>query len=146
MSVRNESSRSPALAAVLGTLALLLIGTGGYFEWLRPSLLPEDLRYLRLAENTVPIPLAQWLHLVFATLGGFILGFGILLAGVSGVAWSGRLRPLWWCIAIASPVAVGRFFYSNLVLGSYFLWFVSILALIAAAAMTLSIIRLRRGE
>ena len=62
---------------VLAFAGLLLIGMGLYFMFLRPPLLPEDLRYMRtsLAEIEASLPgLLVWLRRVFWVMGGAVKG------------------------------------------------------------------------
>ena len=58
------------------------IGLGLYFLLARPALLPEDIRYINsdaaLLLATVP-KLAAWLDKVFAVMGGFMAGAGVLI-------------------------------------------------------------------
>ncbi len=63
-----------------------LIGLGGYFMFLRPPLLPEDLRYLGSSATEVEMlspHLASWLRNVFTVMGGFMAGCGVLMVFVS---------------------------------------------------------------
>lgn len=65
---------SSMLLAVSG---ILLVGVGSYFLFLRPPLLPEDIRYMRLTPaelQTIGPRLGSWLTRVFWVMGGYIDG------------------------------------------------------------------------
>ena len=120
------------------------MGTAVFFLVLRPALLPEDIRHTGIVPGTLPPAFLEWLGTVFRTWGGFIAGFGVLLLGIGGFLLSGRARCLYWATAIGAVVAFGRFLFSNILLDSDFLWFIS--ALFALAAATAISLLLRRGR
>lgn len=127
---------------LLLALGLLTLVTAVFFLALRPAFLPEDIRYTGIDPATLPPAFLEWLGIVFRTWGGFIAGFGVLLLGIGSFLLSGRARWLYWATAIGAVVAFGRFLFSNIVLGSDFLWFISVLfALAAATAISLLLTR-----
>jgi hypothetical protein len=71
------------------------IGLGLYFIFLRPALLPEDVRYmesdLQALQAAVP-RLAEWLGKVFTVMGGFMAGAGALVAFLGWTVMPARLR------------------------------------------------------
>ena len=137
--------RRDALSGILLlVLGLLTMGTAVFFLVLRPALLPEDIRHTGIDPGTLPPAFLEWLGTVFRTWGGFIAGFGVLLLGIGGFLLSGRARCLYWATAIGAVVAFGRFVFSNILLDSDFLWFIS--ALFALAAATAISLLLRRGR
>ena len=137
--------RRDALSGILLlVLGLLTMGTAVFFLVLRPALLPEDIRHTGIDPGTLPPAFLEWLGTVFRTWGGFIAGFGVLLLGIGGYLLSGRARCLYWATAIGAVVAFGRFLFSNILLDSDFLWFIS--ALFALAAATAISLLLRRGR
>jgi len=72
----------PYSSRVLGLCGLIQVGMGLYFVFLRPSLLPEDTRYIgmSLEEIQVAVPgLLDWLEKVFWVMGGYILATGLLI-------------------------------------------------------------------
>ena len=104
---------------------LWLIGLGLYFMFLRPSLLPEDLRYLGAspAEIQSATPgLARWLHRVFTVAGGFMAGAGVLTIAVARNA--PHVGDKWTTIALALAglFTVGTMSLTNLQLDSDFKW------------------------
>jgi hypothetical protein len=86
-----------------------------------------------------------WLGIVFRTWGGFMAGFGILLGAVGWNLLSAHEGLLRWGAAIAILVAFGRFLFSNLMLHSDHLAFISAMFVIAAVAAGCLITRGRRG-
>ena len=137
--------RRDALSGILLlVLGLLTMGTAVFFLVLRPALLPEDIRHTGIDPGTLPPAFLEWLGTVFRTWGGFMAGFGVLLLGIGGFLLSGRARCLYWATAIGAVVAFGRFLFSNILLDSDFLWFIS--ALFALAAATAISLLLRRGR
>lgn len=67
---------------------------GLYFIFLRPSILPEGLRYigstLENVNQNVP-GLSQWLHKVFWVMGGYIFTTGSLIVFISITSFRKRL-------------------------------------------------------
>ena len=65
----------PYSSAVLAFCGVALIGVGSYFIFLRPALLPEDVRFigapLPQLQATAP-NLLQWLNRIFWVMGGYI--------------------------------------------------------------------------
>ncbi|MES1174965.1 MAG: hypothetical protein ABUL62_11630 [Myxococcales bacterium] len=126
-------------------LSLFTIAVGAYMAFLRPPLLPEDVRALGVDPAALPPSLMRWLSLVFATWGAFITALGVVLFGVASALWHGRPRVLRWSSALAIVIAFGRFFWSNLVLRSDFLWFIALLFLLALFASVALIVEDRNA-
>jgi hypothetical protein len=128
-------------------LGILTLGTGAYFLFFRPALLPEDIRFTGADARLLDPRMAAWLRIVFRTWGGFMAGFGILLAAVGGNLFSARQGALRWGAAAAVLVAFGRFLVSNLQLRSDYLPFIGGMFTIAGAAAGLLIFsRNRAGD
>lgn len=125
---------TPRLAArLLVAVGLLTVGAGLYLMVLRPPLLPEDVRFAGLDSSAVPVGLLRWLEIVFRTFGGFVLGFGVSLAGYGAFLATGRLVWLRYGVALALVVSFGQFLVSNWMLRSDFLWPIAVLFLLALA-------------
>ncbi len=72
----------PYSSTALLLAGLILAGIGLYFIFLRPSLLPEDLRYIGSTLESVKqnMPgLSSWLKKVFWVMGGYIFATGLLI-------------------------------------------------------------------
>ena len=126
---------------------LWLIGLGLYFMFLRPRLLPEDLRYMgtSLGEIRAATPgLERWLHRVFTVMGGFMTGAGmftILVAmnlSAAGDKWT------WTVLALAGLFTVGTMSLTNFLLNSNFKWLLLIPSLLWIIGLVLPIV-FRRG-
>ena len=76
----------------------------------------------------------DWLTIVFHTWGGFIAGYGVMLTGTGLFMLSGRKGWLVSATVLGLVVVFGRFLYSNIILGSDFLWIVGALFALALAA------------
>src|SRR5215218_6680203 len=115
------------VARLLVAVGLLTGGTGLYLMVLRPPLLPEDVRFAGLDPSAVPPGLLRWLEIVFRTWGGFVLGFGITLAGCGAFLATGR--PVWlrYGVALALVASFGGFLVSDWMLRSDFLWAIAVL-------------------
>jgi len=71
----------------IGGVLLLLLGTmtlatGAYFLFLRPPLLPGEVRFTGVDPRLLDSRMIAWLGIVFRTWGGFMAGFGLLLGAV----------------------------------------------------------------
>jgi len=77
----DRSSWSPS-SIVLVIAGVTLIGTGIYFLFLRPPLLPEDIRYMALPPAHLDVlrpRLELWLTHVFQVMGGYVFATGVLM-------------------------------------------------------------------
>lgn len=104
---------------------MIVAGIGLYFILFRPSLLPEDIRYMKLsaAELTAIGPrLGAWLSHVFRVLGGYALATGVLAVALATTAFRQR-HP----IAVAGAVfggaaSIGLMTMVNFAIASEFKW------------------------
>ncbi|MBA5846878.1 MULTISPECIES: hypothetical protein [Gordonia] len=144
----QERLRKDLLGGALTTaLGVFTLGIGVYFLFLRPFLLPEDIRHTGIDAATLPVAFVDWLGIVFSTWGGFIAGFGIVLLGIGATLLSRRTLWLYLGTAAGVLVAFGRFVISNILIGSDFLWFIAtmfVLALVLATVLVLNVIRRHR--
>ena len=110
-----------------------LIGLGLYFMFLRPPLLPEDLRYIGTSPGEIQsaMPgLGGWLHRVFTVMGGFMTGAGVLTISVATNAAAVRERWTWMALALAGLFTVGTMSLTNFQLNSDFKWLLLIPSLL----------------
>lgn len=122
-----------------------LVGLGGYFMFVRPPLLPEDLRYLGASalqiEARLP-QLAMWLRNVFTVMGGFIAGCGVLIIFVSVRAVPQSLRGSGFALGGAGLLTVATMSATNFALDSDFKW----LLLVPAVAWLLGLVSYAVGS
>ena len=110
-----------------------LIGLGLYFMFLRPPLLPEDLRYMRTSAGEIQsaIPgLQHWVHRVFTVMGGFMTGAGVLTILAATNAYAVRVKWTWIALALAGLFMVGTMSLTNFQLDSDFKWLLLIPSLL----------------
>ena len=116
-------------------LGVLTSGTGIYFMAFRPAMLPEDIRFAKLVPQEMPAEALQWLQIVFRTWGSFVFGFGILLTALACFVIKRQPAFLRWGVPVALLAPFGRFFASNVVLRSDYLWFVGTLFVLSAVTV-----------
>ena len=128
-----------------GSLAvgdLILMGMGIYFSFLRPSLLPEDARYMGATlgqiESAVP-GLAPWPARVFGVLGGFLFATGLLTFLVAATNFRAR-RPggAIAIVAIAGVTSIGWMAFTNFLINSDLKWLLLAFTLPWVVALVLS--------
>lgn len=110
-----------------------LIGLGLYFMFLRPPLLPEDLRYMGTSPGEIQsaMPgLEPWLHRVFTVMGGFMTGAGVLTILAVLKASAMRERWTWIFLGLAGLFTVGTMSLANFQLNSDFKWLLLIPSLL----------------
>ena len=115
------------------TCGIWLIGLGLYFMFLRPPLLPEDLRYLGTSAGEIQsaMPgLEGWLHRVFTVMGGFMTGAGVLTILGATNATAVREKWTWIALALAGLFTVGTMSLTNFQLNSDFKWLLLIPSLL----------------
>lgn len=118
-------------ALLLLVLGVLTLGSGAYFMFFRPAMLPEDVRLTGMDPQLFQPAMVDWLRIVFRTLGGFMVAFGIVTTSVAGYMITLRPVLLTWGMVFAVLVAFGRFLASNVAIHSDYLWFIGVLFTIA---------------
>ncbi len=140
------SMRERVARGLFTACGVWLIALASYFVFLRPPLLPEDLRYIGAGEGSIHAMLPgadRWLRRVFTVLGGFMGGTGLLtlLIATSRTGLQGRGRQL-IMLAVGS-VSVGTMSLTNLQLDSNFKW---LLLLPSIAWLTGAVLLLTSGD
>ena len=108
---------------VLALAGLLLVGTGLYFVFMRPELLPEDLRYMGTTMENVKLNtpgLLNWLQKVFLVMGGFIFTTGLLILFISVTSFKTRLPGTFTIAALSGISSIGLMTGVNYIIGSDF--------------------------
>jgi hypothetical protein len=81
----ERTERRGTAAWLIALSGVWCIGLGLYFIFVRPALLPEDVRYIAIEPLALQVAapnLADWLTKVFTVMGGFMAGTGVLVAYV----------------------------------------------------------------
>jgi hypothetical protein len=140
-----EWSASTLLLAISG---VMLIGVGCYFLFIRPALLPEDIRYMRLTPaelESIGPRLAVWLNHVFSVMGGYVTATGVLALTLAATAFRQRCT---WAVAgsiIAGLVSIGWMAVTNFMIGSDYKWLLLAFALTWAASIAAFVVEARRA-
>jgi hypothetical protein len=103
----------------------LLAGIGIYFIFLRPTLLPEDSRYIGLSlsaiQNNIP-GLSVWLQKVFWVMGCYIFTTGLLTMYVAQTSFRTRTQGAFIMASIAGITSIGSMTIVKFILQSDFKW------------------------
>jgi len=97
------------------------MGMGLYFVFLRPSLLPEDLRFMGVSLSTIQITaptLLIWLRRVFWVLGASLFTSGLLTLYLALTSFRTRARGVSGVIALAGLTSVGWMSVVNFLIDS----------------------------
>ena len=140
MNARAAATPEGRLLALCG---IWLLGLGLYFIFIRPPMLPEDLRFVGGAEalGSAHEALHTWLKHVFIVMGGFMLGCGTLTLALIGALNSRRVRVALWLVGLST---VGLMSAINFAIDSDFKWLLLVPALAWPAALT--IVELRADD
>ena len=115
----------PYAASFLTLGGFLFAGMGIYFVFLRPSLLPEDSKYISLSlsaiQNNTP-GLSVWLQKVFWVMGCNIFTAGLLIMYVAQTSFRTRTRGAFIIVSIAGITSIGSMTIVNFILQSDFRW------------------------
>ena len=132
---RSKWSPSAVLMAMTG---IIVVGIGIYFVLFRPPMLPEDVRYMQLTEADLSVvgpSLRDWLGRVFAVLGGFAMGTGILMMTLAATAFRSREPMAAFGAILGGAVSIGTMTAVNFAINSDFRW--ALLGLFALWAASL---------
>ena len=111
----------PLAVALLVSLGAYQIALGAYFIVFRPTLLPEDARFMGTPR---PPNLEPWLELVFTVMRGQMAALGVAIIALGLRLLSPRTRPLLetLALALAGLLSAGVMCLTNFALGSDFKW------------------------
>ena len=94
----------PYSASILAFGGFLLLAMGVYFIFIRPPLLPEDLRYMKI---TLPMEqdkmegLQMWLGKVFWVMGCYIFTTGLLTIFIAFTSFRTRISGTYGIVLIS---------------------------------------------
>ena len=109
--------------ASLGLGGLVLMGMGAYFAFLRPPLLPEDVRYVgaSLAQMQGAIPgFLPWVTRIFGVLGGYMFATGLLTAYLAATSFRDGKPLAIAVVAISGSASIGWMAVTNFLIDSDF--------------------------
>ena len=127
-------------ALILASVGFAIAAAGLYFIFLRPPLLPEDIRYMRLSSaqlGVVRLPLEAWLTQVFRVLGGYILATGVLTMTLAATSFRAHNRGAASGALIGGAASIGLMVTVNFVIDSNFKWALLAIAFAWASSLVL---------
>jgi len=123
--VRSGTRQRRAAEWLFVVCGVWLVGLGLYFIFVRPALLPEDIRHMGVdaqSLKTAAPGLASWLGKVFTVMGGFMAGSGVLVTCFAWKVMPLRLPGMALALALAGLLTVGLMSAVNFALHSDFRW------------------------
>ena len=137
----NSAQRAWPLSAItLALSGMAVVGIGLFFIFLRPPLLPEDMRYIGISleqlQATQP-RLASWLLHVFRVLGGYALATGVLTITLAVTSFRQRQKTAAAGAFVAGAVSIGWMAVVNFLINSDFKWVLLGIALVWLLALVL---------
>ena len=143
----DGSARHGAAEWLVASCGFWYIGLGLYFIFVRPALLPEDVRYtgadLQALQMVAP-QLGDWLGKVFTVMGGFMVGAGVLVAYFGWTTMPSRPRGATPMLALVGALTLVLMSAVNFALHSDFRWLLTAPPLAWAAALAAYELRERR--
>jgi hypothetical protein len=130
----KQENRSWTLSSiVLAAAGLAVMGIGFYFIFLRPPLLPEDLRYMALSAAQLDVVrprLAGWLTHVFIVLGGYAVATGVLTITLAITSFRTHSQGAAIGATIGGAASIGLMAAVNFAIRSDFKWILLGIALL----------------
>ena len=127
---------------LLAASGILLIGVGIYFVFLRPALLPEDIRYMSLTPAelvSIGPRLTAWLTRVFRVMGGYIAATGVLALTVALTSFREHRAAAAVGAGVAGGLSIGLMAAVNFTIDSDFKWVLLGMALVWATSIAICI-------
>ncbi len=131
----------PLASGSLALGGLILMGMGIYFGFLRPPLLPEDLKYMgtSLTQIQSAIPgLQPWLTRVFGVLGGYLFATGLLTVYAALTGFRAGGFGAMAVVSVSGLASIGWMAVTNFLINSDFKWLLLVFALPWGVALALS--------
>ena len=116
------------LSSILLTLnGVVLMLLGLYFVFIRPSLLPEDIRFMGTTLDNIrgTLPgLLLWLRRVFWVMGGFMFASGLLILYVAQTSFTNHTLQARLIVTLAALSSIGWMAMVNFLIDSNFKWLI----------------------
>lgn len=127
---------------LLSASGILLGGVGIYFLFLRPALLPADIRYMSLTPAelvSIGPRVAAWLTHVFRVMGGYIAATGVLALTLALTSFREHRAAAAVGAGIAGGLSIGLMAAVNFMIHSDFKWVLLRMALVWATSIAMFI-------
>jgi hypothetical protein len=147
--MKQENSGRTLSWIALAAAGVAVTGIGFYFIFLRPPLLPEDLRFLALPASQLDIirpRLELWLARVFIVLGGYAVATGVLTIALAVTSFRDRSRGAATGATIGGAASIGLMAAVNFAIQSDFKWVLLGIALLWGCSLGLFWFEIRRCE
>ncbi|MDX8450680.1 hypothetical protein [Mesorhizobium captivum] len=138
----------PFSAILLAVFGVALVCIGAFFMFLRPPLLPEDMRFIgtSLAELQAGQPrMASWLERVFQVLGGYAEASGVLTITIAVTSFRRHERIALLAVLAAGVASIGWMAVVNFFIGSDFRWVLMAVAVLWAGSVCIFMVELRQA-
>ncbi len=139
----------PLSSILLAAAGASLVVAGLYFIFVRPPLLPEDVRYMALPAaqfDAVRPRLELWLGHVFKVMGGYVLATGVLTITLAATSFRAHHFGAAVGALIGGAASIGWMAYVNFVINSDFKWVLLGMALLWAWSLIQFWIEKRTGR
>jgi hypothetical protein len=134
---------------VLAAAGVAVMGIGSYFIFLRPPLLPEDLRFLALPASQLDIVrprLELWLAHVFIVMGGYAVATGVLTITLAATSFRARSWGAAIGVSIGGAASIGLMAAVNFAIASDFKWVLLGIALLWMCSLGLFWLETNRNQ
>jgi hypothetical protein len=121
----KTKSYLPSILLTLNGVVLMLLGL--YFVFIRPSLLPEDIRFMGTTLDNIraTLPgLLLWLRRVFWVMGGFMFASGLLILYVAQTSFTNHTLQARLIVTLAALSSIGWMAIVNFLIDSNFKWLI----------------------
>jgi hypothetical protein len=123
--MKNVNRSWPLSSIILTAAGFSLFATGLYFILLRPVLLTEDIRYMKLSTaeaEVVGTQIGAWLTQVFRVMGGYIVASGALTIALATTSFREHRSGAAVGVLIGGASSIGCMTAINFTIGSDFRW------------------------
>jgi len=134
----GQARRHGVAEWLMGACGAWLVGLGLFFAFVRPPLLPEDLRYMGIDGPTLQAiapGLLRWLGKVFTVMGGFMAGAGLLVGYLSWQVMPSRPRGAALVLALNGALTLVLMSAVNFELHSDFRWLLAVPPVLCGVAI-----------
>lgn len=138
----------PFSAILLAAFGVALVCIGAFFMFLRPPLLPEDVRFVGLSLQQLQAEqprMASWLERVFQVLGGYAVASGVLTVTIAATSFRRHERSALLGVLAAGAASIGWMVFVNFVIGSDFRWALLAVATLWAGSVCMFAVELRQA-